>query len=1100
MGSCIGRRTEVALNAIVPTRNFGENNALLDRWSEQQVRLLSKKFNEYKTTEGLDFEGFGKLFKETHYLPKAVVVSCFHQFAIQGFAVINFRNFCLLIAQVFLSSKKDKAELIFKIFDGDNDGTWTEEEVQLFNESYKKFLCSSNKTTDLTYNLERKIEIFRDWCVSNVDFDFILKPFELIPSPQKEKSIIFESLLEMKVKPGNCVYLLLGQWWETWRNYVNYGKSIDMSYSFNKSINIGDRPVAIDNSSLLHSSSSLRLKPKLKKDKDFVVISEKIWNIFQEWYGGGPIITRKYIGTSSDTTLELYPPILTILPVHTNGYPLTNSATTLLFSQCDKFSDVLEISCKALNRPSDTSRLWVKIKNIWVVSAFDDFLGQSRINEEEVLLETFIVDRHRSYWPREQLRDKIISFPSSNITTSSSNSEDSKKSEAKKLTYTRAMKMPGVVGLANLGNTCYFNCIIQALVHTPLLQEFFATSNIHGFMNKKYSVENSLAFELGSLSKELWGLSLSKCTPIRLYLNLTQRFPMFEGKEQHDCHEFLSMLLDSLHEELRREGEQGKSTVIIENPENKLVEITESDRQWKLLQGSQGSIITDICAGQTKTTLTCSNCQSKRILFEIFTNLSLPIPITTTIPLYITVVPLTSPITKIAMMVSKHSLISEVLAKVIQYSGFSLDTLKLIEANVNYNISELDSHSSSTLNDLGISHKAELLAFEVRTTIESCEIMGKRALRYESSLNIGDQIDILQGNAWVTGRLHSVKKNFITEYLVEYDYQTQTEWKSSSQISEFRSHTSSTGCKPFHFLLLHTISYMSRKVMGFPLILSIGSWYTFEDLHSLAMAQAFRMAAKDTKSPQNCFKLLVLDPVSLKCGLCRNYNCSGCPLLRNKTEVRTLGQSMRRVCIAAEWAEDSYSGDVKLDPSVLQVREKEKEINKPIDITMCLDAFTKEETVEMECEKCKNKTMKIMMEIWRAPDILILSLKRFTYSNGVAEKIQSLVTYPFSGFEIASYVKSIDVAPKTSLSTSALMNSYDLYAVVLHTGNMYGGHYTTLIKMQNATPWILFDDESTLELRDSPESSSILSNSYLLFYRRRRFSSSNVINLTYNAI
>lgn len=55
MGSCIGRRTEVALNAIVPTRNFGENNALLDRWSEQQVRLLSKKFNEYKTTEGLDF-------------------------------------------------------------------------------------------------------------------------------------------------------------------------------------------------------------------------------------------------------------------------------------------------------------------------------------------------------------------------------------------------------------------------------------------------------------------------------------------------------------------------------------------------------------------------------------------------------------------------------------------------------------------------------------------------------------------------------------------------------------------------------------------------------------------------------------------------------------------------------------------------------------------------------------------------------------------------------------------------------------------------------------------------------------------------------------
>lgn len=1124
MGSCIGRRTEVQINAIVPSKAFGQNNALLDKWSEQQVKLLSKKFNEFKTTEGLDFEGFEKLFKDCSYIPKNVIRNCFNQFALPGFNVMNFRNFCVLVAKIFLSSKKDKAELIFRIFGSGDDTKWTDEEKNMFNISYRDYVKLIGRSGEVQFGGNANVVDFVEWAIKNIDFMYILKPFELIPSPEKEKNLIYSSLEELKPKEGLVICLVSNQWWDAWRNYVTYGRPTELTNSFTKSINIGDRPVSIDNSHLLAGDSDIKLRLNLKKDKDFVVVSEKTWALLLEWYSGGPKITRKYIFQSKNLMLELYPPILTIIPVLINGYPSNSNSTTMLFSLTNKFIEVLEKAAKALGKPADSSRIWVKSKGIWLIPNLTETLDQVKIMEEEVLFETLVNDRVKTYWPRDLVKDKLISFPSNTVTASSSNSEDSKRSVLKKVTYTRAAKSPGIVGLINLGNTCYFNCIIQALVHTPLLQEFFASNSITSFLNKNINPEQSLSLEISNLSKEIWTGVLSRVNPLKLFKCFTSRFPMFEDKEQHDCHEFLSMILEALHDELRREGsEEIKTTVILEDPENKQLEISEngssvqvekfadkkmgnyllniSDNQWHMLQGTQGSIVSDICAGQTKTTLTCNSCGCRRILFEIFTNLSLPIPITTSIPLYITIVPLFGSITKMALMVSKHCKVKEIIDNICQFSGITIEKLSLIEGSISYSLTYLDLHQNASLDHLGISQKADLYAFETRKTIESCEELGKKARKYDSNLEIGAQVDVQHGEKWVTGKILDIKKNFITEYLVEYDYQAHTEWKSSSQIELFRSKTSSSQCQPQQIVLIHIVNNGTRKIIGFPMILSIGNWYTYEDLYNLATSSAMRMCSKDAKTGQACFRLLILDPISFKCGVCRAYSgCLGCPLLKTKTETRNLGQSMRRVCIAAEWIENLFVEDVKCDSTVAQVKEKEKDINKPIDLNMCLDAFTKEENVDMQCEKCKGKNMKMKMEIWRVPDILILSLKRFTYSNGVAEKIDNFVNYPFFGFEISQYVKSIENASKIVLSTSASMNSYDLYAVVLHSGNISGGHYTTLLKMQSPTNWVLYDDDSTLELKDSPENSTLIASSYLLFYRRRRFSSSNVINLTYNSI
>lgn len=34
-------------------------------------------------------------------------------------------------------------------------------------------------------------------------------------------------------------------------------------------------------------------------------------------------------------------------------------------------------------------------------------------------------------------------------------------------------RLIGLRGLVNLGNTCFMSCIVQSLIHTPLLRDYF---------------------------------------------------------------------------------------------------------------------------------------------------------------------------------------------------------------------------------------------------------------------------------------------------------------------------------------------------------------------------------------------------------------------------------------------------------------------------------------------------------------------------------------------------------------------------------------------------------------------------------------------------
>ena len=78
-------------------------------------------------------------------------------------------------------------------------------------------------------------------------------------------------------------------------------------------------------------------------------------------------------------------------------------------------------------------------------------------------------------------------------------------------------------------------------------------------------------------------------------------------------------------------------------------------------------------------------------------------------------------------------------------------------------------------------------------------------------------------------------------------------------------------------------------------------------------------------------------------------------------------------------------------------------------------------------------------KISKAPDILIIHLKRFSYQAGFLEKIEDLITFPINTLDVSSYVPHYK-------KKAAKENQYELYAIVNHIiYQTSGGHYTSYI-------------------------------------------------------
>lgn len=117
------------------------------------------------------------------------------------------------------------------------------------------------------------------------------------------------------------------------------------------------------------------------------------------------------------------------------------------------------------------------------------------------------------------------------------------------------------------------------------------------------------------------------------------------------------------------------------------------------------------------------------------------------------------------------------------------------------------------------------------------------------------------------------------------------------------------------------------------------------------------------------------------------------------------------------------------------------------------------------------------MEIFRCPEFLIISLKRFSHHRSSASfssrKIEEIIEYPIEGLDISQHTPGFKDNQKFK---------YDLYAVSNHYGSLNGGHYTAFAKSPINQKWYEYDDN---HVNSIDESKIINKAGYVLFYKRR---------------
>lgn len=622
------------------------------------------------------------------------------------------------------------------------------------------------------------------------------------------------------------------------------------------------------------------------------------------------------------------------------------------------------------------------------------------------------------------------------------------------------IRKPGVCGLRNIGNTCFMNSVLQCLSNTPSLATFF--------MNDEYKEELNIDAVLGTkgqvteafveLIRKMWSGTYSCCAPTTFKQTFSKWNSEFSGFSQHDAQEFMSKLLNNLHEDLNHV----KSKPYFENPscDGTQDESEVAKETWNNFVKRDDSIITHEFYGQLRNELVCAECGEKSITFTSFESLTLPTPppkkyiVECTVVFKDDAVPVKY---GIELPETPRTLVRDLRIKLEVLTGrpgIHLVLLSGLGVIIPGNCYIPDGASKLTFYEIDINIKGKSPMLFIRNvTIEKEEPEeGDKDDNDEES----DEEEDYNDEPIVHIGVPSLIQLNETEKEPSDDDDDDDNDNKGDIDDDYDSDEESDD---------------EDENIG---LISVSSLY--EQIWSKMKRKVPDYNKNDNEYPFVIFGVLRNDG-SLKKELKLNKEDSAVDLqefvhAKNGASKLELRWREDLINFKNKITDDFFTG-VVIDERLSEFKKTFVNSQDPT-LDGCMKIFASEEELNDDdgwyCSKCcKHVSAKKKADIWKLPNKLIIHMKE-TLSDVTTRRT---IDFKIDSWDLAPYVLNPEMAKEP--------HKYRLYGLIHHRGTINSGHYVAYARNRNDGNWYLFNDELCKQVTPQEVEGA---KPYVLFYEK----------------